>query len=403
MTHRELLSFIQLELEKNGFHWRSRKEFFEKLLPDEEYAFYRSNLSNWFGGKPGKITNRDFLVALQERIGFEGSVWGADDRTQREVIRQAVKRFMRPTPKVDLSALLPQNTPLSDPQAALLLEVKKASATKALTLLDAHTEYLLPHPDNQNFLLKLLTTLFDKGLYDMLNEAIFPALLPHNANHNHIKVFQAHTLGSLSSPDYLRAASMLMGIKTDTPDELLELKTGVISNVRRYNIEKESLSKKELSEVLPVLIQYYTDVFEHVEQHHYYPGVNLCYMLKLSQLTSPQNPHIDTDDLEKIFQDAQASLSRGAHSPSDETRYYARISEAEFRLLLGRNHLAEHLVSWLDNQHPSPPYVARTLRMMQFFVRTVERFGVGDCSDVLGRFAEVMEILEGYVEHTPAV
>jgi len=400
MTHRELLSFIQEELEKNGFHWRSRKEFFEKLLPEEDYEFYRSNLSNWFGGKPGKITNRDFLLTLQEKIGFEGNTWNADDRTQREVIRQAVKRFMHPTPKVDLSALLPQNTPLSDPQAALLLEIKKASPSEALALLDTHAEYLLPLPDNQNFLLKLLTALFDKGLYDMLNETIFPALLPHNANHNHIKVFRAHTLGSLSSPDYLRAASLLMSIETDAPDELLELKTGVISNVRRYNLEKEDLSKKELSEVLPVLIQYYTDVFEHVEQHHYYPGVNLCYMLKLSQLTSPQNPHIDADDLEKIFQDAQASLSKGAHSPADETRYYARISEAEFRLLLGRNHLSEHLVSWLENHQPSTTYVERTLRMMRFFLGTVEQFGVGDVSDVLSRFREVMGVLEGYTMHT---
>jgi len=399
MTHRELLSFIQEELEKNGLRWRSRKEFFEKLLPNEDYEFYRSNLSNWFGGKPGKITNRDFLIALQERIGFEGSVWRADDRTQREVIRQAVKQFMAPAPTVDLSALLPQNTPLNDSQAQLLLQIKKTPSTEVFSLLKLHLEYLQPHPDNQNFLLNLLTILFDKGLYDTLNEMIFPALLPHNADHNHIKIFKAHTLGSLRSPYYLRAASLLMSIETDASDELLELKTGVISNVRRYNLEKENLNKKELLAALPVLIQYYTDVFEHVKKHHYYPGVNLCYMLRLSQLTSPDDPYIEADDLEKIFQDAQASLAQGSHSSSKETHYYAHISKTEFRLLLGRNHLCERLTSWLENHQPSPTYVVRTLRMMQFFVRTVEQFGVGDVSDTLNNFREVVGVLEGYVDH----
>ncbi len=403
MTHKELLSFIQDELEKNGFRWKTRKEFFEKLLPDEDYEYYRSNLSNWFGGKPGRINNQHFLRSLQLRIGFDGSVWSADDRTQREVIRQAVRRFMSPTPKVDLSELLPHNTPISDSQASLLLQIKKASPDEALRLLKQHLDFLRPEPSNQNFLLQSLVLLYDKGLYDTLNDRIFPALLPHNADNSHIKIFHAHTLGSLRSPDYLRAASLLMSIETDSPDELLELKTGVISNVRRYNLEKPDLTRTELLEVLPVLIRYYTDVFEHIKKHHYYPGVNLCYMLRLSQLVSPDSPYIDHQDLEHIFKDAQASLTSGSQHSSDETRYYARISDTEFRLLLERNHLKEHLISWLNNHHPSPTYVTRSLRMMHFFVRTVEKFSVVDASKLLENFGEIIEVLEGYVAHTPAL
>ena len=403
MTHKELLSFIQDELEKNGFQWKNRKDFFEKLLPGEDYEYYRSNLSNWFGGKPGRINNQHFLRALQARLGFDGSVWSADDRTQREVIRQAVKRFMNPTPTIDLSELLPRNTPLSDPQAALLLQIKKSSPDQTIALLDAHPDYLRAEPENQNFLLQLLSLLFDQGLYDLLNDKVFPALLPHNADNAHIKIFHAHTLGSLRSPDYLRAASLLMSIETDSPDELLELKTGVISNVRRYNLEKPDLTRTELLEVLPVLIRYYTDVFEHIKKHHYYPGVNLCYMLRLSQLVSPGSPHIDHQDLEHIFKDAQASLASGSQHSSDETRYYAFISEVEFRLLLGRNHLPERLISWLNNQRPLTTYVFRSLRMMHFFVRTVEKFSVADASELLKHFGEIIDILEGYVEHTPAL
>jgi hypothetical protein len=319
------------------------------------------------------------------------------------VIKKAVKEFVNPPPKVDLSGLLPQNTPLDDAQVKLLLEVKNTKAQDIHALLEAHADYFDATPQNQNFLLELLPLLYHKGLYDMLDEKVFPALLPHNADDINIKIFKAHTFGMLSSPDYLRAASLLNSIESDLPEHLLELKTGAVSNIRRYLLEKEGLSRSKLTQTLSVLIHYYRYTFEHIQKHHYYPGTNYVYMLRLSMLTSPDLLQITDEELEDIYRDAQASIAGDSHSKSDETRYYAMISDVEFRLLLGRNHLAEHLVSWLDNQHPSPTYVARTLRMMRFFVRTVERFGVGDCSDVLGRFAEVIEILEGYVEHTPAV
>jgi len=38
--------------------------------------------------------------------------------------------------------------------------------------------------------------------------------------------------------------------------------------------------------------------------------------------------------------------------------------------------------------------------MMKFFVRTVEDFSSLDTDDLLGRFEEVIEVLEGYLEHT---
>ena len=65
---------------------------------------------------------------------------------------------------------------------------------------------------------------------------------------------------------------------------------------------------------------------------------------------------------------------------------------------MGRNHLKEHLLSWLDNHQPSTTYVERSMRMMKFFVRTVEDFSSLDASELLGRFAEVIGVLEGYVE-----
>ncbi len=398
MTHRELLKFIQDELERNGFTFKTRKEFFEKLLPDEDYEFYRSNLSNWFGGKPGKVTNRDFLTALQNRIGFESSVWDADNRTQLEVIRQAVKKFINPTPQVDLSELLPKNTPISDEQATLLLQIKNSPKEEADSLLLNHQSFLERTPKNQNFLLKLLTLLYDKGLYDTLAQRVFPSLLAHNTDQNHIKLFKAHTLGSLSEPDYIGAASLLETIEGSSTEEMLELQTGVISNIRRYTLEKEDLTREELDTALPVLIRYYTNVFE-IQNHHYYPGVNLTYLLTLSKLTSPDSLIIDPYDLQTIYNDTQPSISRNTNSTSKETSYYAKMSEIEFRLLRDKNDTDALLANLLEIDAPSVTYVERTLRMMKFFVPTVKKFGVLDANELLDRLEGVIKILVGYVEY----
>jgi hypothetical protein len=401
MTHTELFALIREELNANGVHWETEKDLFPILFPNENFAFYSSNWNNWYRQRFKKI-KLEYRNIIQQTIGFDGSIWDADNRTQRLVIKKAVKEFVNPPPKVDLSGLIPQNTPLDDAQIKLLLEVKNAKPQDVEKLLDTHSNYLSSTPKNQNFLLELLPLLYDKGLYDLLDQKVFPTLLPHNAEHTNIKIFKAHTFGSLRSPDYLRAASLLNSIESDAPEQLLELKTGAISNTRRYLLEKEGLTKAELTETLSVLIHYYKYAFEEIQKHHYYPGTNYIYMLKLSMLTSPDLLQIEDEELEALYKDSQASIASGSHSKSDETRYYAMISDIEFRLLLGKNHLSEHLTSWLDNHQPSTTYIERTLRMMRFFVRTVEQFGVGDVSDVLSRFREVIGILEGYMEHRSA-
>lgn len=106
-----------------------------------------------------------------------------------------------------------------------------------------------------------------------------------------------------------------------------------------------------------------------------------------------------TEDLEHIYKDAKPLIAKASHSKTDETRYYAMVSDAECRLLVGKNHvLEEHLLLWLDNNQPSTTYVERTLRMMKFFVRTVENFSLADTTEVVDNFREVIGVLEGYVE-----
>ena len=398
MKHSELIREILNQLDKNGISLHTHREIHNMLLPGENFDYYSSNWSNWLNGKAQRINNANAKRIIQETIGFEGYIWDADDQTQIRTIRQAVQRYLKPIPKVDLSDLLPKNRPLTDAQTEMLIQIRKSTTKQTEEMLD-NSPFLKALPENQIFLLRLLELLFEKGMYDYLIEYIYPALLPHNAEQNNVKIFKAHTYGSLKKPEYLKAVSLLNTIETDSDEEILEVKTGLLSNLRRYTLEKESLEKSELLENLAVFRQYYTEIFENIQKHHYYPATNLMYMLKLFMLISPNIPHIDEKDLEQIYQDTKPSITKASHSSSSEIRYFAMISDVECRLILGKNYLCEPLALWLETYQPSTSYVERTLRMMRFFVRMVEEYGVEGSANVCLRFAEVIEILEGYVKH----
>ena len=399
MKHSDIINLILSELDKNGLSLHSHSEIHNTLLPHEKFSSYRSNWSNWLQGKSQRINNAHAKRVIQETIGFEGYIWDADNQTQTNAIRQAVHNFMHPAPVVDLSPLLPKNTALTDAQTHLLLEVRKTNIAQTKVILE-QSNFIEALPENQIFLLKLLSLLFEKGMYDYLLSTVFPALLPHNAQDNNVKIFKAHTYGSLKNPEYLKAVSLLQTIDPDTSEQVLEVQTGLVSNLRRYTLEKDPLTKEELLEALTAFRQHYTAIFENTERHHYYPGTNLMYMLKLFMLISPNIPHIDAEDLEQIYIDAKPSITKASHSKSDETRYYAMISDVECRFLVGKNHLLEHLSSWLENNRPSAAYVERTLRMMKFFEHTVERFAVVDSRDILHSLREIMSTLEDYVKHS---
>jgi len=395
VKHTELIQLILKELSKHGKNLHTLREIHETLLPDIAFtSAYSSNWSNWKNGKTANINNAKAKSGIAETLGFDSYIWDTDTHTQQTTIREAVQRFMHPAPKVDLSSLMPQNTPLSDEQTKTLLELRKADTTQAHSILDAH-DFLKPLPENQIFLLKLLPLLFEKGMYGYLVEHIFPALLPHNAEHIHVKIFQAHTYGSLSQ--YLKAVSILSTIDTDSNALALEVKTGLLSNLRRYTLEKENLSKQELLDALPLFIQHYTNIFENIEKHHYYPGINLAYMLTLSTYVSPDDPIIASDEVETIYKDAQASISHDSHHDSSEIVYYAKMSNIEFRLLLGKGDAEVLLGNLLDLDEPLSAYIERTVRMMQFFVRMLEQFSEVDASDLLQRFQTVITVMEDFI------
>ena len=46
------------------------------------------------------------------------------------------------------------------------------------------------------------------------------------------------------------------------------------------------------------------------------------------------------------------------------------------------------------------PYVERTLRMMEFFIRTLERFGDDEAQSLVRAFTAFAKLLQDYLAHT---
>ena len=255
MTHTEMIDFIRLELVKEGFVWKNEKELFEMLIQDEKWEKYRSNWDSW-KNKKVQYLRKSFhiLIKIADTLDFDPSIWNSrNEFVQKDEIRKAIKRYRKLQDTIDLSELMPPDPPLTSKQKEILKQVEELSREEMVKFLKKHIEFFSAVPKNQTFLLKLTTILYMRGLYDFLDKKIFPSLLPHNRANPKIRMFMAHTFGSLSNPKYLEAAKLLETIKSDSDQELIDLKTSVISNIKREILTNKKISNEEIKKSLEIL------------------------------------------------------------------------------------------------------------------------------------------------------
>lgn len=397
MTHTEMVLFINKEFTRNGKTWDSEEEFWQMILPEE--PFKRSTLNHWLNKKSHSIRKGIYLHGMAESIGFDVALWDADTLTQQETIRVAVKALLKAEEYIDLSDLVPQNTPLSTEQKEILTSIKPLEDDNVAALIEEHLHLLEPTLKNQSFLLKLLSELYARGSYDFLEASVFPAILPHNRDDMKVKLMRAHTLGSLTVPKYVEAAMLLNTLADDAHADIVDLKTSAISNMRRELLTNKGMDKQEIHDALDVLKQYYTVAYRKESEFHYYPGINLLYVLVLLHTLFPDGPSVDAKSLQQIYTDAKPSIQEEKATTSAETRYYASISELEFMLLLGQQGVSEKLYLLIEILEPSHSLVKRTLRQMRFFVETLERFP-SEPHTLIIDFEEAIDIFDGFLTDT---
>ncbi len=397
MTHTELLNHIRHELKNQNVTWKKEQELFELLLPDENWKKFRSTWYSWKPNKEGVYTifnltkSSHILSKISKRLFLDISIWRAGDIEQLRAVKQGVSAYVQAQEQLDLSAIIPQFS-LNETQEKLLEKFQKLPLFNIHQISDNHPQFFTRTFPNQAFLLALLNLLYAKGAYEFLIEKVFPNLMAHQRSNIQVKILEAHLLGSLKEPRFMEAVKLLDSIESQDTDEIIDLKTSTISNLRRFHLANSNFSNQQLKEGLVSMVKSYHQIFAYKKNHHYYPAINLMYALVLANALRLESIEIDP---QKLYTQAKPSIKRGKNLNKTEEQYYASMSELEFELLLGKHNIRTKIGGILERLNPSLSLVNRTKRQMVEFLAMAERLGA-----ILGsrkqEFEKVIKLLNDY-------
>jgi hypothetical protein len=216
--------------------------------------------------------------------------------------------------------------------------------------------------------------------------------MSHRTSETDVKVMVAHALGSLKKPRSMEAVKLLESIEGQDTNEIIDLKTAAISNLRREHVANSNFSDAELLDGLKKMASTYFTIYSFKKNYHYYPAINLMYTLVLLEALSEDVLEMKKED---IYANAKLSIEKDKKSKNLETVYYARVSELEFFLLLSRNNVKQEIESFLDDLKPSVTLVERTKRQMLEFLAMIERLGA-NVGELGAMFEKIVILLEDY-------
>ena len=390
-----LLDFIINELMLKGYKFGTQKDIFEFLVPNEPWEKYKKSWYHWSHKviKSMRKSN-NIKMAISQRLGVNYAIWGASEEFQINEVRRAIDLLSSQKKSIDLNSLIPKESPLTDKQEDILNMILLSDEDKMEAIFLENEKFFKREFENQRFLLNLVTILYEKALYDLLDKYIFPALMQHNRCNDKIKIIEAHTIGSIKKPRFRESVRLLECVGINSDEELIDIKTAVISNIRRSSLSKIE-DKEELKDILTTLVKYYFDVYTFNQSYHYYPAVNLIYMLKLFDYTlkSDEFKHID---LQKIKSDIKKSIAKDLKTKELDKIYYAKVSELEIRLLTGVKNISREFGLFLEELSPNADFAKRTKRTMQEFVDIVERF-CDDCKEDMQKIKKTIEVFDDYL------
>ena len=341
--------------------------------------------------RSGDIRDKTFLKAIEEKFGFEKSIWSVCESSQTERIKEAIERalILQKLPDKDalnLSTIIQVEHPMNKNQKSALHHFQTLSSKEILekTIDDYLGSNMLERKiENQEFLVALLHLAYDKGLYSIIVEFILPNLYVSYRQRTDVQKIEAHTLGSLQ--EYKEAKHILHLLIHHNTIENINLRTSALSNHKRELFASQEPLQKE---TLSLLIEGYQKLHTMEGIYSYYTGINLLYMVVLAQLTFPEDETFSSIELKDIYKLSKPSLKK------DKTHhdYYVTMSELEFKLLLEYEGILEKIESFLANETPHTSLVERTLRQMKLFTNHIEK----SKHPLVALFQKAIGILEGY-------
>lgn len=391
MNATKVLSFLIDSLKEAGII-RYNKDFLYYIKISKEIVSPKQ-LSG-FIQRDGDIQNRLFLKEIETYFNFPKSIWTSNEERQKNLIKKAIKHELdlQSLPNedaIDVSSLIPTELPCSEEQLGLLKDFSTVSTkTQSEEMIDRFLSLGLLDKklENQEFLVRLLKLVYDKGLYVIIVEFIVPSLYKRYYDKIEVQKYLAHTYGSLKQ--YSEAKHILGILIHHNTIENINLRTSALSNHKREIFATPS--KPIETEKLYALIQGYQELHAIKGIYSYYTGINLLYMVVLGQILFPDDTRFAAIDTQAIYDKSKPSLKE------DKTHhdYYVAMSGFEFQLLLSREGVLEKIESFLANDEPHVSLVERSARQMRLFLEATKE---SESSSILiAKFKNAIEILEGY-------
>jgi hypothetical protein len=401
MPKTQLLLLITEELAKEGLEWQSREELFEILCPDKSWNRYEDSWHQWLTQYTEDIRNKPILTTIQNSLGFSSDFWKLPEMEQIEKIPNIVQGFLkknqRSNSNIDFPSIEPKEPKLTKRQQELILELKKALFDRVATerLLQKNIDLFSLKAENQYFLLQVLSILYNNGFYKFLKKHLFPSLFRHHRDRTDIKLKEANTLINLDNSSYEEIYYLLESIKPNSKEEETDILTMKISTFRKHKLKGVNIERDNLYSVLLDTIRYYNRAYQ--KESHYYPAINLAYMIKLFSKIFPNSKESTKYDIETIYISVQPSIKRDKTEGGD-TKYYATMSDLEFCLLLGRPRTLEAIEDSLSILEPSRFLAERPLFQMLGFVDFLEEFTNFDSENrFINSFNQAIDIFENYI------
>ena len=343
------------------------------------------NWSNWigennskhvrdFGGKNAPRLKKD----LEETLDLPSDLWTMEMSRQQKILDEKITCFISKLNGNDTifefsQELFATTTELDAEQKKLFFELQTLSGPELSLFIERHTDIFSKSATHQPLLLKMVDFFYLRGEYDHLVDDILPNLFDEHLLSTEIQLIKAHALGFHSDKARSEeAAYILHKLSSQGADEERRDRiTAFISNMRRKVFEQTDPKRIDLE-----TLKKYTRLYESLHDYgstskrrHYYPAINFAYMVALGQSLFPKEKSFAQYSVQEIHKEALLSLQDGAKSLDTEERYYAQISEWEFKLLeeIPSNHSQVLKKEYLDKVKPPVALIKRSLRQIQTF------------------------------------
>ncbi len=403
----ELLYFLHKQIKMINISTQVDIKLLIKEIPcktgDEKN--YKTSFNNWKKGKTERINSQIIKKRLEQNFDFPSALWDKGEMFIKGAIRDGVAKFVKQhTCEIidifdELRKEFNMKTTITDDEIKKVEAIRQMHQTEVMEFIAK--QYPLAKNSSQEFILRIIPILYGKGHYELLLHDIIPALDIHLQNIKQIIKIKAHILGSSVIGEYLKAFDLLSTITSNNDTEIIDMQTEAISNMRRHQLSYTELSKEQKKEIIKKIISHYKKIFEHNKTYHYYPAINLVYMMIISSLLddNEQEQHLNIA-INSIHEKTKPSIKIDKKSNNSKNRYYANITELEFMLLKNTGSPIAELERFLDMNKENLPIVelGRTQRQIGFFVATIISL-YGNNTPMIERMQRAIEVIDDFTEY----